>query len=152
MPSKLLPTLALLSTLALFTVAQQLNADTLTKKTIEAINGANKLASAYGHVELSTLHIASILFQDKDGLARRVTEKAGVDHDRIDRELDKDINPSRRKSRLPLQYHPALVRSGRFRQRVICKQRTGTHTWQLITCSRGSQLMWSLAQFLKALV
>jgi ATP-dependent Clp protease ATP-binding subunit ClpB len=91
MPSKLLPTLALLSTLALFTVAQQLNADTLTKKTIEAINGANKLASAYGHVELSTLHIASILFQDKDGLARRVTEKAGVDHDRIDRELDKDI-------------------------------------------------------------
>jgi len=115
--SMLVRQIALLSIAAL-TVAQNLNADTLTKKTIEAINGANMLAAAHGHVELSTLHIASVLFQDKDGLARRVSEKAGVDYERIDRELDKDLKS------LPSQKPPPpSVSSSAGAQRVLSSAR-----------------------------
>lgn len=111
--------LIVLCATVLVVLGQQLDADTLTKKTIEAINGANQLASAHGHVELATLHIASVLFQDKDGLARRVTTKAGCDPDRIDREIDRDLKalPSQKPA-------PPSISSSAGTQRMLTTARS----------------------------
>lgn len=108
----------ILCALAAIALGQQLDADTLTKKTIEAINGANQLATAHGHVELATLHLASVLFQDKEGLARRVTTKAGADPDRVDQEISRDLKS------LPAQKPPPpSISSSAGVQRVLSTAR-----------------------------
>jgi len=100
-------------------VPQQLDAATLTTKCIEAINGANSLAKAHGHAELSTLHLGVMLFQDQKGLAVSIAKKAGSDPERIERELTRDMKA------LPVQKPPPTsVGSSSGVQKVLAGART----------------------------
>jgi len=120
-------------------ITQQLDASTLTTKTIEAINGANQLAQSHGHVELSPVHLGVILFQDTEGLAPRVTKKAECDPTRIEKELTRDMKS------LPSQKPPPpTVSSSAGIQRVLAAARK-TQTDQGDTHMAVDHLLLGLA-------
>jgi len=74
-----------------------LNPDNFTEKTNSVLVVAQELAREHQNVQLSPLHVALALFQDGDGLAKSIAQKAGADSNSIERSLKKAV------VRLPVQ-------------------------------------------------
>eukprot|EP01103_Thecamoeba_quadrilineata_P017599 TRINITY_DN6312_c0_g1_i1.p1 TRINITY_DN6312_c0_g1~~TRINITY_DN6312_c0_g1_i1.p1 ORF type:complete len:887 (-),score=256.91 TRINITY_DN6312_c0_g1_i1:221-2881(-) len=73
--------------------------NTFTEKVREALSAANQVAVESANVQLTPVHLATVLFSD-DGLGRRIVEKLSIDPKTVDRAIKKQL------VRLPSQ-HPA---------------------------------------------
>ncbi|MDA3962851.1 MAG: ATP-dependent chaperone ClpB [Planctomycetota bacterium] len=60
---------------------------TMTEKTRQALNAAGELAHNFQHAQIHPLHLATALFSDEDGLARRLATKVASDPAAVEREL-----------------------------------------------------------------
>jgi len=60
-----------------------MNTNKLTRKSLEALQGANSLALRYGHPEVDTDHVLLALLQQSEGLVPRLMNRMGVPVDRI---------------------------------------------------------------------
>jgi ATP-dependent Clp protease ATP-binding subunit ClpB len=78
----------------------QFNPEQYTEKSIKVISDAQTFALESGHVQLSPLHVAYALYNDRDGLFRQVLSRCGTDQ----KQLEKAIKAAA--SKLPSQ-HPA---------------------------------------------
>ncbi len=56
-----------------------LDPNTFTERARGALQSAIQLAQQHGHAAVEPVHLAAALFQDADGLARRLSDKAGAD-------------------------------------------------------------------------
>lgn len=74
-----------------------LNPENFTEKTNAILVAAQDLAREHQNVQLSPLHVALALFQDGEGLAKSISQKAGADAVSIERNLKKAV------VRLPVQ-------------------------------------------------
>ncbi|KAF0697051.1 Aste57867_12235 [Aphanomyces stellatus] len=64
-----------------------MNPAEFTDKTNAYLKAAESLAADRGHAQITPWHVATVLFRDKEGLARRLAEKAGADGDAIARQV-----------------------------------------------------------------
>ena len=65
--------------------------DKLTVKSQEALQAAQSLAAERGHAELEPLHLLSALLEDRDGVARPILEKIGVNLPRLARQVQGEL-------------------------------------------------------------
>ena len=56
-----------------------MNIQKFTQKSIEAVNGCEKIAMEYGNQEIEQEHLLYSLLQVEDSLIRKLLEKMGVD-------------------------------------------------------------------------
>src|SRR3954471_162063 len=59
-----------------------------TSRSVEVINAANTAAVAAGNAQIEPVHLAFALLRQDGGITRSLLEKAGVDGDRLGREVD----------------------------------------------------------------
>src|SRR3954465_12792735 len=59
-----------------------------TSRSVEVINAANTAAVAAGNAQIEPVHVAFALMRQDGGITRSLLEKAGVDGDRLGREID----------------------------------------------------------------
>jgi len=96
--------------------------NTLTEKARSALIAAQESAQTRRHAQVEPLHLAAALFDDADGLARRLADKAGADAKGLTADL------ARRLTELPAQSTPppqiglsndlaAVVRSAQTEQK-----------------------------------
>lgn len=74
-----------------------LDPKSLTEKTIEVLNACTELARSKGHVQVTPLHLAVVMYGDVTGLAFRITKKSGADPNKLDLLLQEKL------SKLPSQ-------------------------------------------------
>lgn len=74
-----------------------MNPNEFTDKTNEYLQAAVSLAEDRGHAQVTPIHVAKALFEDKEGLARRLAEKVHANCDGVQNALDKEL------SKLPSQ-------------------------------------------------
>ncbi len=67
-----------------------MDANKLTQKSLQAMQGAQNFALEYGNAEITTLHLAYAL-SEKDGLNYRILRRAQVDADGFNRALKEEI-------------------------------------------------------------
>ena len=94
--------------------------DNLTKKSIEALNGAVNLAAEYKNTTVEPLHILSALLSDNEGLIPEVLAGMGVDVGALSRDVLREI------SALPKSYStgtPYLSPEGEALLRAADKRR-----------------------------
>jgi ATP-dependent Clp protease ATP-binding subunit ClpB len=82
-----------------------LDPNTMTEKTRAALSAAQELAQSRRHAQVDPLHVAAALFDDADGLARRLAQKAGADPGAIATAIHRAIDE------LP-QQNPAPAQTG----------------------------------------
>ena len=75
--------------------------DNLTKKSIEALNGAVSIATEYKNTTVEPIHILSALLSDNEGLIPEVLAGVGVDVGALSRDTEREI------SALPKSYSTA---------------------------------------------
>ncbi|KAF0744048.1 hypothetical protein Ae201684P_003982 [Aphanomyces euteiches] len=68
-----------------------LNPSEFTDKTNAYLKDAESIAEDQGHAQVTPWHVASALFRDKDGLARRIADKAQADVSAINRDLEAQL-------------------------------------------------------------
>jgi ATP-dependent Clp protease ATP-binding subunit ClpB len=69
----------------------QIGPDTFTEKAISALGQAESLAREHNHVQLYPAHISSVLYDDRDGLLRQLTQRIGADQQALERALKKAL-------------------------------------------------------------
>ncbi len=72
-----------------------MNTNNFTQKSIEAINGATKLAKENGNQQITSLHLLKSLLLDNQGITIKIIEKAGLSATKIISDVELQI------SRLP---------------------------------------------------
>ena len=68
-----------------------MNAQNLTQKSIEAVNGAKQIASNYGNQQITSLHLLCALLEDGEGISNKIIEKIGVSPQAVKAETVKEI-------------------------------------------------------------
>ncbi|KAH9168639.1 hypothetical protein AeNC1_017887, partial [Aphanomyces euteiches] len=68
-----------------------LNPSEFTDKTNAYLKDAESIAEDQGHAQVTPWHVASALFRDKDGLARRIADKAQADVSAINKDLEAQL-------------------------------------------------------------
>ena len=69
-----------------------MNTNKLTRKSLEALQGAQSLALRYGHPEIDTDHLLLALIQQSEGLVPRLMNRMGVAVDRIEESAIASLN------------------------------------------------------------
>lgn len=69
----------------------QITPDSFTEKAINAIGSCEAIAREHSNVQLSPVHLAVALYQDKDGLFRNIVGKCSVDSLQFERNLNKSL-------------------------------------------------------------
>lgn len=78
----------------------QIGPETFTEKAINALGQCESLARENNHIQLYPAHIAQVLYSDRDGLLRQLTQRIGADQQALERALKKTL------VRLPKQEPP----------------------------------------------
>src|SRR5437763_13011173 len=66
--------------------------DKLTVKSQEAVQRAQTLASAKGHPEMDPLHLLAALLEEREGVARPILEKIGVNVPQLQRQVMTELD------------------------------------------------------------
>src|SRR5262249_50941614 len=66
--------------------------DKLTVKSQEAVQRAQNLAADKGHPEIDPLHLLAALIEDKEGVARPILEKIGVNIPQLERQVQGELD------------------------------------------------------------
>lgn len=83
------------------------NADTLTEKSTMIIQKAHEIAQANGNPELSPIHVAIAIFEDDEGLAKNICNKAGADASTAERGIRRLLQKLPSQSPVPPELHPS---------------------------------------------
>lgn len=78
----------------------QISPETFTEKAINALGQCESLARENNHIQLYPAHIAQVLYGDREGLLRQLTQRIGADQQALERALKKTL------VRLPKQEPP----------------------------------------------
>ncbi|NLM07035.1 MAG: ATP-dependent chaperone ClpB [Tissierellia bacterium] len=79
-----------------------------TKKSIESIDSAGRIATEFGNPELRPIHLAYALVKDRDGLIRKILSYMGTGSEMIEADLLREIE------KLPKQQGGSLYQSQDF--------------------------------------
>jgi len=102
-----------------------MNANKFTDKVVEAMQEASELAIGQGHSQISPAHLGIVLFEDTEGLARRLCNKVGGDPSAIAQNLRLIIAKTPRQDPPPLEAAPNSALIGLLRTADGFRQKDG---------------------------
>ena len=68
-----------------------MNANNFTQKSLEALNGASRVAKENGNQQITTLHLLKSLLSDENGLTNKLLAKMGVSEKELSSRVDNEL-------------------------------------------------------------
>ena len=68
-----------------------MNANNFTQKSLEALNGASRVAKENGNQQITTLHLLKSLISDENGLTNKLLAKMGVSEKELSSRVDNEL-------------------------------------------------------------